>query len=448
MMFKRFSTTALLAILLATPMLAQHELGLNFMRDVWQSNKTNPAIVQPNAFTLSVIGLRNDLSFDGPTYNQIVTRQNGKSVIDVDRFINYLQPENLIRDDLEISTLELAFRIKGLTLILGHAMKYNAFLKYPKALPQMVWQGNAQFIGETVELGNELQLTGYQELGIGAAYKSGNLTFGVKAKLLSGIADASTDRDRNSATLFTSPDVYQITLGADYILNTSNSLDYNSYTDLNADFNFGNFTFDRFFSANTGLAWDLGARLELGKLDIAVSVLDLGQINWDDNVTNYRATQSYEYDGLDFSQALTGGESANFDQALDTLEQLFQPEKTNIGYSTTLPRKVYLNALYTLNDMLSVGGLIFYEKFRGESVMAVAVGANVKLISALTVGATYGVKKGSYDNLGLNLTVNLGPIQIFGVTDNIIAAFNPGGSQSFGARIGGSLNFGKSDEGE
>ncbi|MFQ5446527.1 MAG: DUF5723 family protein, partial [Saprospiraceae bacterium] len=384
MMLKNLTTT-LLVFLIAAPLMAQHELGLNFMRGVWQSNKTNPAIVQPNAFTLSVIGLRNDLFFAGPTYNQIVTHENGNAVIDVGRFINYLQPENLIRDDLELSTLDLAIRIKGLTFSLGHAVKYNAFLKYPKTLPQIVWQGNAQFIGETVELGNELQLTGYHELGIGAAYKFGQLTFGVKAKLLSGIADASTDRDHHSATLFTNPDVYQITLGADYILNTSNSLDYNSYTDLNTDFNFGSFTFDRFFSANTGLAWDLGARLEMGKLDIAVSVLDLGQINWDDNVTNYRATQSYEYDGLDFSQALTGGESANFDQALDTLEQLFQPEKTSIGYSTTLPRKVYLNALYSLNGMLSVGGLIFYEKFRGESTTAVAVGANAKLVSALTV---------------------------------------------------------------
>ncbi len=446
MILKNFAATAALLFCLAAPIFAQHELGLNFMRGVWQSNKTNPAIVQPQSFTLSVIGLHNNLSFDGPTYNQIVTHQNGQAVIDVDRFINYLHPQNLIRDDLEISTLELAFRIKGLTLSVGHAMKYNAFFKYPKVLPQMVWQGNAQFIGQTVELGNEVQLTGYHELGLGAAYKSGPLTLGVKAKFLSGIADASSDRSHHSATLFTDPDVYQITLGADYILNTSNSLDYNSYTDLNADFNFGNFTFDRFFSANSGIAWDLGARLEMGKLDIAVSVLDLGKINWDHNVTNYSATQSYEYSGLDFSQALTGGDSANFNQAIDTLEQLFQPVKSNLSYSTTLPRKVYLNALYKLNDLISVGGLIFYENFRGKTVTAVAVGANANLISALTVGATYGVKNGSYDNIGLNLTFNLGPVQIFGVTDNIIAAFKAGDSQSFGARFGGSLNFGKLSE--
>jgi len=448
MMLKNLSTTSALLLLFTTSLMAQHELGLSFMRNVWQANKTNPAIVQPNAITLSVLGLRDNLSFDGPTYNQIVTRENGKNVIDIDRFISYLHPENLIRNDLELPTLDLAFRIKGLTLSLGHAVKYNAFFKYPKSLPQIVWQGNAQFTGQTVDLGNELQLTGYHELGIGAAYKFSHLTLGMKAKFLSGIADASTVSDHHSASLFTDSDVYQITLAADYILNTANSLDYNSFTDFNANFNYGNLTFSRFFSANSGLAWDLGARLELGKLDVAVSVLDLGQINWDDNVNNYRSTQSYQYDGLDFSQALTGGESANFDQALDTLKQLFQPEKTHVSYPTTLPHKVYLNALYSLNDMLSLGGLLFYENFRGKTATAVAAGANLKLVKALTIGATYGVKKDSYDNIGLNLTLHLGPVQIFGVTDNIIAVFNAGDSKSYGARIGGSLNLGKISDDE
>jgi len=109
---------------------------------------------------------------------------------------------------------------------------------------------------------------------------------------------------------------------------------------------------------------------------------------------------------------------------------------------------VYLNALYSLNDMLSLGGLLFYENFRGKTATAVAAGANLKLVKALTIGATYGVKKDSYDNIGLNLTLHLGPVQIFGVTDNIIAVFNAGDSKSYGARIGGSLNLGKISDDE
>lgn len=436
----RIKITAL-ALLLSAPLLAQQELGLHLMRHVWQSNKTNPALVQPNTLVIGGLGLRNNLVFDGPTYNQIVTQQNGRPVIDIDRLTGFLQPQNTIRDDLDFSTLSAAFRIKNLTLSLGHSIKYHAFFKYPETLPQIVWQGNAQFIGEIVDLSNELQVTGYHELALGAAYQFGGLTLGVKGKFLSGIADATTNKDHYAASLYTDPDVYQITLNGDYILHTANSLEYETYKDLNADFNFGSLTFDKFFSKNAGFALDLGARLELGKLDLAASLLDIGQITWDDNVTNYIAAQSYQYDGLDFSQALTGG-GVDFGSALDTLEQLFQVEKTSEGYTNKLPRKVYLSATYQINDTWRAGGVFFHENFRGESATAVAVGVNAALLKAVNVGVTYAVKENkSYDNLGLNLTLSLGPFQVFGVTDNVFALVKPGDAKNFTARFGAAFLF-------
>ena len=434
MNFKIKITT--LAILLASSLQAQQELGLSLMHHVWQSNKANPAIVQPNLIVIGGIGLRNNLVFDGPTYNQIVTHQNGKPVIDIDRFVGFLEPENTIRDDLDFSTLSAAVRIKNLTLSVGHSIKYHAFFKYPKSLPQIVWQGNAQFIGETVDMANELQVSGYHELAFGAAYKIGNLTLGAKGKFLNGIADATSDDDHHAASLYTDPDVYQITLNGDYILHTANSIDYESYKDLSADFNFGSLTFDQFFSRNSGFALDLGARLELGKLDLAASILDIGKITWDDNVTNYAATKTYQYDGLDFSQALTGGDG-DFGNALDTLEQLFQVEKTSGSYTNKIPRKIYLSASWQFNGIWRVGGVFFNENFRGESATAVAVGVNAALLKAVNIGATYAVKENkSYDNLGLNLTLTLGPFQLFGVTDNVFALVEPGDAKNFTARFG------------
>lgn len=421
------------------PLLAQQELGLSLMRHVWQTNKTNPALVQPNALVIEVIGLRNNLLFDGPTYNQIVSRQNGKNVIDMDRLVSHLDAENTIREDLDIPTLGFAVRFKNLTLSLGHSLKYHAFLNFPKTLPQIIWQGNAQFIGETVDLSNELQATGYHQLAFGLAYKFGNLTLGAKGKYLSGIADASSDKDHHFASLYTNPDVYQITLNGDYILHTANSIDYNGIEDFNADFAFGQLTLDRFFSGNTGFAFDLGARLEWGKLDLAASVTDIGKINWDKDVTNYAATRSYQYDGLDFSQALTGAD-INFDQALDTLKELFQVEETSVGYSSKIPRKMYLTAAYQLNDAWSFSGVVFNENFRGASSTAIGVGANLALLKFLNAGLMYSIKgKKSYDNFGLNLTLKLGPVQIFGVTDNIMALLDSGNSRNFSARIGGAL---------
>ncbi|MBK9017652.1 MAG: hypothetical protein IPM82_28395 [Saprospiraceae bacterium] len=149
-------------------------------------------------------------------------------------------------------------------------------------------------------------------------------------------------RPPRCASLYTDPDVYQITLNGDYILHSANTIDYQEFEDVNVDFDYAKLTAQKFLARTTAWLSDLGLSVELGKLDLAASVLDLGKITWDDNVTNYVATQTYQYDGLDFSGALTG-DSVSFGDALDTLKSTFKVEETSGSY--TPPR---LPAKFTL----------------------------------------------------------------------------------------------------
>jgi hypothetical protein len=418
---------------------SQQEISLNFLRQAWQSNKINPAIVQPWGLVLGDMGLRTSQSFDGPNYNQIVTRQQGKPVIEVARFIDHLDTVNTVRSDIEFSTFSAAYRLGKATISLGHALRHHGFVRFPKTLPQLVWQGNAQFIGESVNLGNELQLTSYHELAAGLAFETGPLTLGIRGKLISGISNASTDESYRSATLYTDPDVYQITLDGNYVLHTNNTLRYENYSNLDANFDIGRLTFDRFFSKNIGFALDLGARLQLGKADLALSVIDAGRINWDDEVINYRATQTWLYDGLDFSGALTG-EGISFDDALDTLEQLFQAEKTADSYSISLPRKINVSALWQFNTTWRAGIAFVQENFRRTSYNTLAAGLNASLLPALDLGVTYSVmEKRGYDNLGFNFTLKLGPVQLYGMTDNVVSLLKPGDANLFTAGLGAVL---------
>jgi hypothetical protein len=439
----------LLFFLFATPLFAQQETSLALMRHVWQSNKLNPAVVQPEKYVVELFGIRNNFMLDGPTYNQYVSEGDSTPVIDIDRLLPHLKPNNIIRFDLEYATLNLALRLQNLTLSLGHSVKYHAFVDYPKALPQVVWQGNAQFIGQTIDLSHEINLTGYHELALGAAYRFGILTLGAKAKFLDGIANLTTDPDRHQASLYTDPDIYQLTLAGDYVLYAANSVFYNGYENFSTDFTFGSLTTERliFNNGNRGFAYDLGARLELGRLDLALSVLDIGKINWNKSTYQYIASQTYEYDGLDFSGALTGGDNPSLGNALDTLEALFQPKKTYKSYSTDLTRRMYASLLFKVNDQWSIGGMFFNENFRGKMQNAYALGTTWEALKWLTLGATYAIKdeNDSYDNLGLNLALRLGPVQIFGVTDNVVALATLGDSKNFSARAGLALLIGKKD---
>jgi hypothetical protein len=428
-------------------LMAQQEVGLHFMQGVWQSVNTNPAFVPESNWVVSLPSIRNNLGITGATYNDIIFEEvDGKSQIDIGRLIDNLNDQNLIRDDLSIETIGVAFKVGRLTLSASHAFKYLAYLDYPKTLPQLIWQGNGQFIGEEVSIGNDLQFTGYNEFAVGASMKLNKLTLGGRAKYLTGIENVSTDDTRNTASFYTDPDIYQLTLTSDYLLNSAGSFQYNNYDDFNFNFNFGKARTDILFTQNSGFAIDLGAKLEVGSFEFAASVIDLGaKINWKEEVRNYNTAGTFEYGGLDFSDALTG-EAVNFDQALDTLETIFEVTETNTDYSTDLPTKVYLSATMKLANM-RIGGLFFTESYRGKTYPAFALGANANIFKIINIGGTYTIlpELDSYANVGLNVSAKIGLVQAFATTDDIVAAFRPGESQTFGARVGINLLFGKEE---
>lgn len=435
--------SALPLLLLAAPIFAQQELGLHFLRDVWQANETNPAIVRDKGGVFRLPGLYNGLAFDGPSYSQLVTRVNGEPVIDVNTVINHLNDENVLKNDFELQTLGFAIKIKKNWVVsFGHSVKYHAFFKYPKELAQVAYQGNAQFIGETVDIGNEIQLSGFHSVDVGAAYKMKAWTFGAKTKFMSGFVDMTTDPGHRSVNLYTDPDIYQITLEGDYILNTSNALEYRSYDDFDFDLNFGTFTADKFFDGNTGWAFDLGLRYETDKWDVAASALNLGSgITWKTRVTNYIVQDSYEYNGLDFSGALTGGDSPNLESTLDSLEQIFQPVEAENAYSNNVPRRIYISGLYKATEKLRVGAVFFNEEFRGVPRSVFGVHTNYDLAKWFNVGLTYSAAENSYDNLGMSLMLHGKGYQLFAVTDNVIDIVNPTRGNAFAIRLGGNLFF-------
>ena len=61
----------------------------------------------------------------------------------------------------------------------------------------------------------------------------------------------------------------------------------------------------------------------------------------------------------------------------------------------------------------------------------------------LSLGASYAIRHKRFDNLGLNMSVKLGPVQIYAVTDNLITAIKNYDSSTMNLRFGLNLVFGK-----
>lgn len=425
---------------------AQEDLSTHFMRHTWQSSRTNPAFFPDYKIVVGLPGLYNSLLVSNITYNDIVMDgANGNAVINPSTAIASLDDtDNVLRENLDIETLSLGFRIGKLGLSISHAARFNIYMNYPKALPSLIWEGNAQYIGETVNFAPSVDIFSYQEFALGAMIDiNENLSVGGRFKLLSGIAGANSEGDK--LELMTSDDVYQLTMDADYTINSSGSIDYSGFDDLSVNFDFGNLDGGNLFTKNTGYAFDLGASFSFDKFRINASVIDLGAtIDWEEEVNNYSLDGTYEFDGLDFAEEILE-DSTDFGSVLDTIEMIYEFTETTNAFSSTLPTRFYLSANYQLRSNWTVGALFYSETYRDEVFPAVAVGSNIDLFPFLNVGGIYAFRSGTFDNLGLNATVKLGPVQLLAATDNIFTAFRPEDSNTANLRLGLNLLFGKVD---
>ena len=161
---------------------AQQELGLHMMRSLGQAGKTNPAIVPQQKLFIGIPGVAFNYYHTAGAINDLLKKENGNNILDLDELIAQADPDNDLNIDLEFETIRLYYRLGKLNLSFNHAIKSNTFIHYPKTLPQLFWQGNGQFIGQEVSFGPEQQSSAYNEFGLGAALELGKLSIGGRAK--------------------------------------------------------------------------------------------------------------------------------------------------------------------------------------------------------------------------------------------------------------------------
>ena len=419
---------------------SQSEIGLHFV-DVMQTSKTNPAWIGQEKIQIGLPNLHLNYYNTAGAFNGLIRDFiDGADQLNIGDALNDLsENENILRGGIELNTFEFGYKFGNLRLGLSHAQKVDLFIDYPQALPQLFLEGNSQFVGQTVDLGHQINLTSYNEFALSGAFSFSKLTLGAKLKYLTGIANASVDDNNNTLTLFTDSDIYQLTLVSDFTLNTSTIINADDLSNFRLDF--GSFNGDDIFTNNNGFAIDLGLTFQLNeKIKIAASVIDLGTIDWTENINNYSSNGSATYNGFDLTE-ISGGNEIDFSNGLDTLEEVFNFSETQNEYSTSLPTKIYLSATYDLNEMWQLGGLLFTEIYQGRNFPMVALSGRAKISDKISVGGNYSAREDSFFNLGLNFAVRLGPVQLYGISDNVLGVFNPYESSNVNLRTGLNLLF-------
>ncbi len=339
-----------------------------------QSNLLNPAFFPTNSsWYITLPGA--DIQFGSPVaVSDFIKydRVNERTVINLDTMMNNLTDDNKFRLGANVNLLGFGFKVNNTFINFNTRLINHVSVGFPVDMVEALRIGNIDAAGNVrpvVEMlnGDVLNATSYLETGLGVIqrFEPINLTVGVRAKLLFGVANVQTDNTR--LVFNTSPNLDTVTAHMYYEIQSATCAPYDT-NQKKFIFNLG----DVLGNANTGIAFDLGARYDWGPFSFSFSINDLtGGIHWKNNVMTWKPQNgqgAIVFNGVDMNGMFNGG-NFSMDSLTSQLEHQLEdmtPEKKDSGdYWFSIPTKINLGASYSFGRMFRAGFLFHGQFDRG-----------------------------------------------------------------------------------
>jgi len=443
---------------------AQESTTLQFMKGMPQSDLQNPSL--HNDSSLVVVGLPglSGMYFDFNSdfaVNDLIHKGTGmladSLVLDINKFHSKLKATNSVEQHLTVPLFYLGIRSNKSFFSFGVSEKEVAQFTFDKSLVTFLKDGNAPYMGQNFDLGNlEINAFHYREFAFGYSNDliKNKLTIGAKVKLLYGKSAVQTEK--MNLKVETAADGSYLNLNSDMKVNISApvAVEYDQdgyFSDLkNDNFDAANYLQQR---GNTGIAFDFGAVYKITpKITVSGSIVDLGKISFKKDVTSINQVSTYKWEGVDFSNSVDDSKanyvdpSDLFDNELDKMKASFKPKKSDVGteaFNVTIPTKMYLGGTYQVTKKFDIGLLDRLYKNGAISENTVTLSANAMLGNFFSLTGSYSMIDQSYNNLGLGMGLRLGFMQLYFVSDNLMALANPAKAQFVNARFGMNFLFGR-----
>lgn len=450
----------LLIILLHFQGNAQYGSTLQFMRLNPYINYSNPAIAIPFNGYLAFPAVSNiEISVYNSSihYNDLfeLDETGAPQTITLDKFIGKLNENaNWLNSDLNLEVLGFGFRTKKAFISFGYRLRMSENLSFTKDLIAILPQGNLNYFGEDnpANLDLSLNLNAYQEIALGIQSDiNEHWSIGIRPKLLFGIANIRSNNI--NAKIYTSEDDYSIRVNyaLDADIMTSLPLTFN---ELNPTLNFSNFKIGSVFQ-NPGLAIDLGVVYKINKKwGIETAVTDLGFISWQSNGThfsnlnsevNITENEDFTFDGLSYDEIEQLSNSSEYrEQFIDTILDYFPIYSQPLSkYTSTLYTRFVVDGYYNLGKSHRFTALFQGFVFNKTIIPSFTLAYSGTFGRVLDLCIHYTIKPNSYTNLGLGVGLNLGFLNIYVTTNNILAISNPLNFSDINTQLGIVFNWGK-----
>lgn len=464
-------------VLLNVPhMVAQYSNTMYFMKGMPQVHALNPAYQPVCRFYIGFPGLSplqvsidnnalapHDVLFYNSTLDSTILFLHPQA--DKEKFLsNFLEKKNYLNTDVSAGIFSFGFMTGKMYFTFDLSEKAYVRFNYPKDLPSLPVYFSLDREGNPRDFDLSslaVNASAYSEiaLGLSRSFLEGQLSAGVKGKILMGQGSLHT---RNSS----------VTINTNFEDNWLINSDFGAYgsipfseipSDSVGKFDFGNISFTDpqasdftnvfLRKPNPGFAFDLGLVYTPIKLiTLSVSLLDVGFIRWKNYTYNMTQNTTYAFKGIDMNGFITGEDTSDFGQALlDTLENSFAFNYLRNPYTTRLPMHLMGGITLNLTKEISFGIMDHLEFFQQQVINELTVSANLRAGRSFGTTVSYSLLNNEYHDLGVGLIFKPGPFQWYLVLDHIPLTFDkeknwgvpvPMYTKAFSFRVGLNLVFG------
>lgn len=442
---------SILFLLLALNTFGQDNYTLYNLRMVPQSHYLNPSFMPQQKVYVGIspinipvtpilpIPVATSFYFSkgnsGPRLIDFMAKDGDTTVIGLDKAIKKSAKLNYLNLNTAVDLLSFGFKVKKNYFTFNATNKSFISFRYPKDFLTLINEGNGGAnIGKELNFNFGLNANVYNEFALGYMREllEEKLWVGGKFKMYQGIANVQTKK--SDFKLLTGDTAYEWTMNADAEVNLG------GLPAMIADSNITDDALTHITGfGNMGFGIDLGATYKVNdKITASASVIDLGFINYKNNVANYKFNGSFRFTGIDFMQAI-GKDSTDttdvMDAIIDSVSNSFEGATTNNAYKQWLPAQVYIQGTYKINDYFTAGGLLHTQFYNNKPHLGGSLSMTTQIKKWLNASIAYNVYNRSFGNLGLGLGFNVWFMQTYIVADNILAftSYSKFGSSSDGA---------------
>ncbi len=449
---KIYRSLMMLSLLLIVLQLhSQSDLLLYNYKSIPQSLSANPGIIPRSSYAIGlpfVSSIYNKYFNSSFTTNELLRNRefDDSLVVDIPNVLPKLSDKNQFSEYSSIDLFFVGIKINKGYLSFGLRNKAYMNITYPRELAEFLWYGNAKYINETLNFRDfNVNFQHYLAYHLGYAIQlNEKVSLGARFNILHGLSNIQfKSMDTELITRFDPEEFYSFEASSDILVNTSGIESFEM--EAGSGFSLREYLRNK---NNSGFGLDFGLNWQPSPgLELSFSIIDLGYLYWVSDVKNYSSkAEDIKFSSIEVD--LTEDVNA-LDVYLDSLNSIFEFRETDKYYFSSLPTRINFGLFYEMDYMTHIGFLAQGRIIDDYMQNAFSLSVDRLLTKNFSMKLAWSAVNNTYNNVGLGVVLQTGPVQTYFLTENVIGLFDPLNAKNHSIRFGININvFKKKDREE